>query len=115
MSGSCDSMDCSLPDSSIHGIFQARILEWVAISFSRGFSRPRDRTPIFCIAGRFFTSEPTEKLPCLHLIYFHDMGCLSSLPVKPGSEPPDVAGKSVSGERAGPCVGHSGFLRCRLP
>ena len=40
----CDSMDCSLPGSSVHGILQARILEWVAISFSRGSSRPRDQT-----------------------------------------------------------------------
>ena len=38
----CDPMDCSPPGSSVHGIFQARILEWVAISFSRGFSQPRD-------------------------------------------------------------------------
>ena len=38
----CDVMDCSLPHSSVHGIFQARVLEWVAISFSRGSSRPRD-------------------------------------------------------------------------
>ena len=38
----CDLMACSLPGSSVHGIFQARVLEWVAISFSRGFSRPRD-------------------------------------------------------------------------
>ena len=38
----CDPMDCSLPGSSVHGIFQAEILEWVAISFSRGSSRPRD-------------------------------------------------------------------------
>ena len=38
----CDPMDCSLPGSTIHGIFQARILEWVAISFSRRSSRPRD-------------------------------------------------------------------------
>ena len=38
----CDSMDCSLPDSSVHGIFQARILEWVAIPFFRGSSLPRD-------------------------------------------------------------------------
>ena len=38
----CDPMDCSLPGSSVHGIFQARILEWVAISFSRRSSRPRD-------------------------------------------------------------------------
>ena len=40
----CDSMDCSPPGPSIHGTFQARILEWVAISYSRGSSRPRDQT-----------------------------------------------------------------------
>ena len=50
-----DPMDCSLPGSSVHGIFQARILEWVAISFSRGSSRLRNRTWVFYIAGRFFT------------------------------------------------------------
>ena len=44
-------MDCSLPGSSILGIFQARVLEWVAISFSRGSSRPRDRTRVSRIAG----------------------------------------------------------------
>ena len=38
----CDPMDCSLPDSSVHGIFQVRLLEWVAISFSRGASPSRD-------------------------------------------------------------------------
>ena len=48
-------MDCSLPGFSVHGIFQARILEWIAISFSRGSSQPRDRTWVFCIAGRIFT------------------------------------------------------------
>ena len=48
-------MDCSLPCSSIRGIFQARILEWVAISFSRGSSQPRDQTQVSCTAGRFFT------------------------------------------------------------
>ena len=47
-------MDCSLPGSSVHGILQARILEWIAISFSRGSSWPRDQTQISCIAGRFF-------------------------------------------------------------
>ena len=45
----CDPMDC------IHGILQARILEWVAIVFSRRSSQPRDQTPVSCIAGRFFT------------------------------------------------------------
>ena len=51
----CDPIDCSLPGSSIHGIFQARILEWVAISFSGGSSQPRDRTLVSRIAGRRFT------------------------------------------------------------
>ena len=48
-------VDCSLPGSSLHGIFQARILEWVAISFSRGSSQPRDRTEVSLIVGRRFT------------------------------------------------------------
>ena len=51
----CNPMDCSLPGSSVHGIFQARILEWVVISFSRGSSRPRDRTRVPLIVGRRFT------------------------------------------------------------
>ena len=50
----CDPMDCSLPGSSIHGIFQARILEWVVISFSRGSSWPRDWTQVSLIAGSHF-------------------------------------------------------------
>ena len=45
----CDPMDCSLPGSSVHVIFQARVLEWVAIFSSRGSSWPRDRTCVFCI------------------------------------------------------------------
>ena len=50
------------PVSSIHGISQARILEWVAISFSRGSSQPRGQTHISCI-GRFLTTEPPGKAP----------------------------------------------------
>ena len=46
----CDSMDCSLTNSSVCGIFQARTLEWVAIPFSRGSSQPRDQTQVSCIA-----------------------------------------------------------------
>ena len=46
----CDPMDCSPPGSSVHGIFQARILEWVAISFSKESSWPRDWTQVFCIS-----------------------------------------------------------------
>ena len=51
----CDPMNCSPPGSSVHEPFQARILEWVAISFSRGSSQPRDQTRISCTAGRFFS------------------------------------------------------------
>ena len=46
----CNPMDCSLPGSSLHGIFQARILEWVAISSSRGSSLSKDRTRVSCIS-----------------------------------------------------------------
>ena len=60
----CDPIDCGLSGSSIHGIFQARILEWVAISFSTGFSRPSNQTQVYCIAGRCFTIWGTrESLP----------------------------------------------------
>ena len=61
MSNSLDPMDCSLPVSSIHRIFQARVLEWVAISFSRGSSRSRDRTRVSLIAGRCFTFWATRE------------------------------------------------------
>ena len=54
-------MDSSLPGSSVHGIFQARILEWVAISFSRGSSQPRNRTHVSHIAGGFFAIWPTRE------------------------------------------------------
>ena len=51
----CNSLHCSLAGSSVLGILQARILEWVAIPFSRGYSQPRDQTRVSCTAGRFFT------------------------------------------------------------
>ena len=54
----CDPVDCRPPGSPVRGISQARILEWVAISFSRGSSRPRDQTRVSLIAGRGFNSEP---------------------------------------------------------
>ena len=57
----CDPMDCCLPGSSVHGILQARILEWVAISFSRGTSRPWDGTCVSCVIGRFFTFWITRE------------------------------------------------------
>ena len=55
------SLGCSLPRSSVHGILQARIVEWVDIPFSRGSSRPRDWTWVSCIAGRFFTIWATRE------------------------------------------------------
>ena len=57
----CNNMDCSPPGSSVHGILQDRIPEWIAISSATGSSRPRDQTCISCTAGGFFTSEPPGK------------------------------------------------------
>ena len=54
-------MDYSLPGSSVHGISQASILEWIAVSFSRGSSRAWDWTRISCIAGEFFTDWATRE------------------------------------------------------
>ena len=54
-------MDCSPPGSSIHGILQARLLEWVAILFCRGSSQARNQTHISCIAGRLFTIWATRE------------------------------------------------------
>ena len=54
-------MDGSLPGSAIQEIFQVRILEWAAISFSRGSSQPRDRTRVSCIADRLFTVWATRE------------------------------------------------------
>ena len=59
----CDPIDYSLPGSSLHGILKARILEWVAISFSRGFSRLRNRTWVSSIAGRRFNLWGTREAP----------------------------------------------------
>ena len=59
----CDPLDCSPPGSSVHRISQARILEWVAISFSRESPQPRDQTRVSCIASRFFTCWAIRKVP----------------------------------------------------
>ena len=61
-------------DYTVHGILQARILEWVAFPFSRGSSQPRDRTQIFCTAGGFFTSRAEREAPR------RDMGLNDFLP-----------------------------------
>ena len=62
----CNPMNCSLPRSSVHGIFQTRVLEWVAISFHMGSSQPRDQTQVSRIAGRCFTIWATREA---HLMY----------------------------------------------
>ena len=62
--------DFSPPGSSVRGISQARILEWVAILFSRGSSLPRDQTQVSCIAGRFFTIWATSALSAFWLTRF---------------------------------------------
>ena len=61
----CNPMDCSPPGSYVQGILQARILEWVAIPFSRESFWPRDRTQVSCIAGRYFTIWVTRDTFCL--------------------------------------------------
>ena len=66
----CNPMDSSQPGSSVHGIFQARILEWVAISFSRGSSQPRDQTWVSCIVGTRFTFWATRKSLDIYMFFF---------------------------------------------
>ena len=59
----CNPVDYSPPGSSVYGVLQAKILEWVTILFSRGSSPPRDQTQISCIAGRLFITESSGKHP----------------------------------------------------
>ena len=61
MSDSCNPMDYGPPGSSVHGILQARILEWVAMPSSRGSSQPKDGTQVSCITGIFFATEPSAE------------------------------------------------------
>ena len=64
----CNPMDYSLPGSYIHGIFQARVLEWVAISFSRGSPWPRDWIQVSRIAGKRFTIWATREVPLINMV-----------------------------------------------
>ena len=61
----CDPMGCSLPGSSVHWILQTKIMEQVAMPSSRGFSSPKNRIQVSCIAARFFTSWTPRKVPML--------------------------------------------------
>ena len=67
----CDPMDYSLLDSSVHGISQARILEWVAMPFSRASSRPRDRTLVFCIGRRILYHWTTREVHYYYYYYYY--------------------------------------------
>ena len=73
ISNFCDPMDCSLPGSSVHGILQARILEWIVMLSSRGSFWPRDWTHPSCISGRF--------LHCMWVYALTQIGCVSLLKV----------------------------------
>ena len=84
----CDPVDCNLLGLSVHGIFQARILEWIAISFSRGSSWPRDQTQVSHIGGRRFNLWATREARYAsnhspnadaHGLHFEDKG-LDQLP-----------------------------------
>ena len=69
----CDSMDCSPPDSSVHGISQARILEWVAISFSRGSSWPKDRFCVSCVGRWILYHQVPKGKPEVYFTYSLDI------------------------------------------
>ena len=84
-------MNCSPPGSSVHEIFQDRILEWVAISFSTGSSQPRDWNWVSCTAGRFFTDWATREA-LVEADAFLELFCLFD-------DPTDV-GNLISGSSA---------------
>ena len=104
----CDPMDCSPPGSSVHWILQARMLEWVAISFSRGISSAGDWTWVSCIAGKLFTEWATREASILEWVVLpssrgsckpRDQTQVShiageqSLPSEPSGKPNDVFNK----------------------
>ena len=81
-------MGCSLSGSSVHGIFQARVLEWIAISFPRRPSQPRNRTQVSLIAGRCFTIWTTREAQIFIYLAAPDLSCsMQDLVAQPGFEP----------------------------
>ena len=104
--------DCSPPGSSVHGIFQARILEWVAVSFSRGASQPRDRSLVSYIAG--------SLLHCRRILHWHQgsrfviAGKHNGLPQGDSpSCPPLKDSKEVNGEGTSPWADVYGVAQSR--
>ena len=94
----CNPMDCSLPGASVHGIFQARVLQWVAISFSRGSSQPRDWTWVSRIADRHFTIWATREAQaaCWGWPYIGCLQCPDLALVAPSSVLPLLMGSDDS-------------------
>ena len=99
----CNSMDCNPPGSSVHGILQAGILEWVAMPSSRGSSQLRDRTQVSHISGGLFTSEPPGKTsnvissPKEEFIHPVAENCFELCLLCPGGPPPtcEMTGSEV--------------------
>ena len=82
----CDPIDCSLPGSSVHGIFQAIVLEWIAISFSSGSSQPRAQTRVSCIVDRCFTvwAMVCESIyTYIKVVQFHYFECSCTVFLRP--------------------------------
>ena len=91
----CDPMDCSLPGSSVYGIPQAKILEWVAISSSRGSSQPRDQIHVSwgsCIVGGFSSAEPPGNPQGIWLSYMKEKKVIVIMGIYSGSS---VLGRSA--------------------
>ena len=88
-----DSLDCSMPGSSVHGTFKGRILEWLAISFSTGSSWPRDWTQVSCITGRFLTAEYWESPIIREMQVKTPMSCHLTLVRRPSSKGAQIINK----------------------
>ena len=100
----CDPMDCSPPGSSVRGILQARILEWIAMPYSKGSSQPRDRTQVFSPLRADLSHQGSPRI--LEWVGFPSSGNLPDLGLEPGSSalqldclPVELPGKLKSSER----------------
>ena len=115
----CDRMNCGPSSSSVHGILQARSLEWVAISFSRGSSRPGDGAQVSCSAGRFFTICATRE-PCFLQVgaCYKSYSRAPSEAGAPGSRAPgsrEEPGGEASSRPVGAFTAHTHRSARRLP
>ena len=100
MSNSCDPMDYSPPGSSVHGISQARILEWVASSFSGGSSQARDWTQVSCIGRQNFYHWVTKEAPFTPYIKINPRWTGLDSTFWPGWRAPSTQGRTARGGNA---------------